>query len=112
MNLLLAEGNSVITGVITFFLGMITVFLGIAILVFVVWAVGKILAVKKKEPKSNELEGVVTDDTVDGTASYSSDTGVTPEIAAVITAAIAAYYQSAESAHKCEFKVKKIKRRS
>lgn len=109
LNSLLAN-DAIVTGIITFFLGMLVVFFGIAIIVCVVWAVGKIFAAnKEKKEQKDESEGVVTDDTVD--LPPVSD-GISPQIIAVITAALQAYYSSRPNGSECEFKVKKIIRRS
>ncbi len=85
-------------------LGYLIVFLGIAFLIFVVWGVGKIMAYKgtsEVKPKVVEQKPAVAPSAED------SDE-VTDEVIAVITAAIAAYYQKENK--KCEFTVKRIKR--
>ena len=80
-------------------LGFLVVFLGITILIFVVWLVGKILNTKptKKEKSVQEPLPVATE----------SD-GMDEETVAVITAALMAYYQTANP--KCSFVVKRIKK--
>ncbi len=78
-------------------LGFVVVFIGIAFLVFVVWAVGKIMG--NREKKSTKI--------ADETAPV-EDEELSEEIIAVITAAIAAYYQ--KQSQKCDFTVKRIKR--
>lgn len=89
-------------------LGFLVVFAGIALLIFVVWAIGKILgslkgekgqAVKvKPQPKKVEESLAVADTTEN----------IPDEVVAVITAALMAYYQTNKP--KCEFTVKRIKK--
>jgi len=83
-------------------IGFAVVFLGIAFLVLVVWAVGKIFegvdkAKAEKKPVPQEPSAV-----------QSTTDEVDDETIAVISAAIAAYYQ--KQAVPCEFVIKKIKR--
>ena len=88
-------------------LGFLIVFVGIALLIFVVWAVGKMIGGASKSNSSAEPA-------VDVSAAKSetplevADDGLSDEVIAVITAAIAAYYQQQHK--KCEFTVKRIKR--
>lgn len=86
-------------------IGFLVVFAGIALLIAVVWAVGKIMSSanptakpKKVEekPKQAQIAPVVSSDDVD------------EETLAVITAAIMAYYQKTNP--QCGFTVKRIKR--
>ena len=86
-------------------IGFLVVFAGIALLITVVWAVGKIMSTinptvqpKKIEakPKQAQVAPVVNSDEVD------------EETVAVITAALMAYYQTTNP--KCGFTVKRIKR--
>ena len=86
-------------------LGFSIVFLGIAFLIFVVWAVGKgMTAFEKKAAESKKKpEPVQETPKVSNTEEELSD-----EVVAVITAAIAAYYQKENK--KCDFTVKRIKR--
>lgn len=84
-------------------LGYLIVFVGIVFLIFVVWGVGKLMTfmegIKKAKPVQKTQESVV--------APTESDE-ISDEVMAVITAAIAAYYQQENK--KCEFTVKRIKR--
>ena len=85
-------------------LGYLIVFLGITFLIFVVWGVGKIMASKgagEGKPKVVEQKPSVA-------PPVEESDEVTDEVIAVITAAIAAYYQKENK--KCEFTVKRIKR--
>ena len=87
--------------------GFIVVFIGIAFLIFVVWAVGKIMSSKngvqpKKEQPVKKVETVQQKTTVAASDEISEET------LAVITAALMAYYQTNKP--KCEFTVKRIKR--
>ncbi len=85
-------------------LGFAITFLGIAFLIFVVWAVGKGMSkvtgeTKVSKPKVEEV--VVSPVTI-------KEEEITEETLAVITAALMAYYEQANV--KCEFVVKRIKR--
>ncbi|MBQ8427686.1 MAG: OadG family protein, partial [Clostridia bacterium] len=86
-------------------IGQIVVFLGIAFLVFIVWAVGKLL---NKMPKKKEKEEEVALAPTTPISQPSDD--LDEQTIAVITAAIAAYYQQQQIP--CEFIIKKIKRNS
>ena len=86
-------------------IGFLVVFAGIALLIAVVWAVGKVMSAinptaqpKKVEvkPKQTQVAPVVIENEVD------------EETVAVITAALMAYYQTTNP--KCGFTVKRIKR--
>ncbi|MBE7084831.1 MAG: hypothetical protein E7368_02100 [Clostridiales bacterium] len=84
-------------------LGFLMVFVGITLLIFIVWLVGKIInkATKKKAPvkKKEEKPDLSTVAEADE---------LSEETVAVITVAIMAYYQ--EQPKKCEFTVKRIKK--
>ncbi len=86
-------------------IGFLVVFAGIALLIVVVWAVGKVMSAvnptakpKKVEekPKQTQAAPVINENDVD------------EETVAVITAALMAYYQTTNP--KCGFTVKRIKR--
>ena len=88
-------------------LGFLMVFVGITFLIFIVWAIGKVMnaskpkekvLVKEKEPATALSEISVSQD----------ETAVDDETVAVIMAALMAYYQ--KNNPKCEFTVKRIKR--
>ena len=87
-------------------LGFAVVFLGIAFLIFVVWGVGQLM-VKFQKAKSEPKKAVETLSTPKSIVEQSDDE-LSDEVIAVITAAIAAYYQQENK--KCEFTVKRIKR--
>ena len=89
-------------------IGFVVVFLGIALIIFIIWLIGlvmrktdnlsflnKIGKKKKKENNQETVEAVRSDE-------------IPAEVKVAIVAAIAAYYSKAPA--KCEFKVKKIKR--
>ncbi len=82
-------------------LGFAVTFAGIALLIFIVWLVGKIM-VKFTTKKQTKTE-VSTMETV-----ASDEEEISEETVAAITAAIMAYYQ--EEQPKCEFRVKRIKK--
>ena len=83
-------------------LGYLIVFVGIAFLIFVVWGVGKLMSFmegkKQAKPVQKIQESVVVP---------ADNDEVSDEVIAVITAAIATYYQQENK--KCEFTVKRIK---
>ena len=82
--------------------GFAITFLGVAILIFLIWLVGKIMKLvtgkleSKKQAKQASVPAEISDD------------GVSEEVRVAIIAAISAYYMSENSS--CEFKVKRIKR--
>ncbi len=87
-------------------LGFLIVFAGIALLIGVVWAVGKVMvAMKNKEKQSKPI---VKELAPAPTVVASNDNEVDDETVAVIMAALMAYYQANNP--KCEFTVKRIKR--
>lgn len=88
-------------GVLYALLGYVVTFLGIALLILVVWLCG--LIIKKVTGKSSRKK---TAETVPATVPASEDVG--EEVRVAIIAAIAAYYASENST--CEFKVRRIKR--
>ena len=91
-------------------LGFAVVFLGIAFLIFVVWAIGKLLVkfdAKKTTQKQKTVE-TKTEIVNEVAVSQSSEDVLSEETVAVITAALMAYYQ--KNNPKCEFTVKRIKR--
>lgn len=86
-------------------IGFLVVFAGIALLITVVWVVGKVMSAvnptvqpKKAEEKPKQMQ----------TAPVVSSDDVDEETIAVITAALMAYYQKTNP--KCGFTVKRIKR--
>lgn len=88
-------------------LGFLVVFVGIALLIFVVWLVGKVLnkitlAQNDKKEKTQKQEQVST------AISAADGEDISEETVAAITAAIMAYYQEQQT--KCEFTVKRIKK--
>lgn len=89
-------------------IGFIVVFVGIALLIAVLWLVGKVMA--KAQGGEKTAAPVKEKPTVSQTLPVKSETidGVDEETIAVITAAIMAYYEQQNS--RCEFTVKRIKR--
>ena len=83
--------------------GFAVTFLGIAVLILLVWTVGKIISCvmgKRQAKKSTAIEQE---------QATAIDTGdISEEIRVAIIAAISAYYMNENS--NCEFKVKRIKR--
>ena len=84
-------------------IGFVVTFLGIAILIFFVWAMGKVMGVvnSRKSEKSKETS---PEPAVETTA----EDGISEEIKVANIAAIAAYYDWENTS--CEFKVKRIRR--
>ncbi len=99
---------SIPEGALYALLGFLVVFLGIAFLILIVWAVGKFMqkdapVAKKAEPapvKKEKVEVVAT--------APVNEEAVSEETIAVITAAIMAYYE--KNNPKCEFTVRRIKK--
>ena len=91
-------------------LGFVIAFIGIAFLIFIVWAMGKLMAFAdnksseqpKKEKKSEPKKSVET------SPSTTAEAEIDEETVAAITAALMAYY--VKENRKCEFTVKRIKR--
>lgn len=90
-------------------IGFLVVFLGIALIICVIWLVGLImkktnnlefLQKGKKPKKQQKAEATTVTDT--------EDEEIPDEVKAAIVAAIMAYYE--EKQEPCEFKIKKIKR--
>ncbi len=94
-------------------LGFLVVFAGIALLIFVVWVVGKIMSSKTKDGKAKEVKRVSKSETevteslaIASTVEQAEE--ISEETIAVITAALMAYYQ--KNNPKCSFTVKRIKK--
>lgn len=88
------------TGAFYALLGFVFVFLGIVLLVLFFTVFGLVMK-KLGERKQEEVrESVVT--------APVQEEGISPELVAVISAAIAAYYEAAPQ--KCDFVVRRIKR--
>ncbi len=91
-------------------IGFMVVFFGISFLIFVVWAVGKIMErsnVTTKNKKKTQEQPTLNDAVAESLAVSEADE-ISEETVAVITAALMAYYQ--KNNPKCEFTVKRIKR--
>ena len=87
-------------------LGFAVTFLGICILIFFVWLIGKILGmISAKQAGKNSGSSPVG--SISGQSEIVSD-GISEEIKIAIIAEISAYYDGENSS--CEFKVKRIKR--
>ncbi len=106
--------NSAIeTGLFVLVLGIIVCFLGIAIIVFVISTIGKIIpSVTAKKNGNNPTQKKSEGNNSLQITSANAAAAIPAETVAVITAAIAAYYsQNSQSPSKCDFVVKKIKKR-
>ena len=93
-------------GLYTFILGMVVVFLGIAILVLCVSLFGKLIQVLEKKSEKPKKQQVKVEEKVEQETANSDD--IPEHVKVAIIAAISAYYQTAQE--KCDFVVKKIKR--
>ena len=84
-------------------IGFLVVFLGIALLILVVWVVGKIMSktMVQKQPKTIKVEK-------ESVQPKEDLNDLDEETVAVIMATLMAYYQTNNP--KCEFTVKRIKR--
>lgn len=98
-------------------IGLTVVFLGIALLVFIVWCVGKIMqntsigngkGGKKNAPKAAEKPAIKPAKPETVAPAKVADEGIDDETVAVIAAAIAAVYEAERRS--CGFVVKRIKR--
>ena len=83
-------------------IGFIVTFLGIVLLIFIVWLCGKIVTKISKSGAKKKAEPAAA------AAALSTEEGISEEVRVAIMAAIAAYYASENAA--CEFQVKRIKR--
>ena len=88
------------------FLGFAIVFIGIAFLIFIVWAVGQTISKVEAKAKNAKVEEKPAQETVKPQTTEEDE--LSDEVIAVITAAIAAYYKKENK--KCDFTVKRIKR--
>lgn len=91
-------------------LGFLTVFFGIALLIFIVWLVGKLMVKfeKAKQTKQQKAVQPIVEQVAESLAVADSTNTVDEQTVAVIMAALMAYYQ--KNNPKCEFVVKRIKR--
>ncbi len=82
-------------------LGFAITFVGIVVLVFLLWCIGKVMAAfrskSSRKQKQTEQPEVLP-----------SEEDVSPQVNAAIVAAIAAYYAGENT--ECEFKVRRIRR--
>ena len=88
-------------------IGFMVVFVGIALLIAVVWLVGKVMS-GAVNTKKEEIPVKKTPQTTPITPAKADVDEVDEETLAVITAAIMAYYEQQNS--RCEFTVKRIKK--
>ena len=96
-------------GTLTFILGLLVTFLGIAIIIFFVTIVGKFFNKRFKDDK--QPKKVETANTVNiAPVSVVKNEEISPQVKAAIIAAISAYYFTNENKSTCDFIVKKIKR--
>ena len=122
LNLLATDPNfnkeiSVGEAAIDALIGFCVVFAGIALLVFIVWGVGKIMqntslgngkGGKKTAPKAVEKPAIKPEKPQAFAPVKAADEGIDDETVAVIAAAIAAVYEAERRS--CGFVVKRIRR--
>ena len=87
-------------------IGYLIVFAGIAFLIFIVWLVGKFMTKPQPALKKEKIDEKIAVDTPAEPTILEDE--VDEETAAVIMAALMAYYET--NYPKCEFTVKRIKR--
>ena len=95
---------SILDALIYALVGFAVTFLGICILIFFVWAAGKLI--KQIQTKKNAIPE--NDQKQASASGITEESGDAEEVRVAIIAAIAAYYAAENSS--CEFKVKRIKR--
>ena len=95
-------------GLFTFLLGLVVVFLGMAIIVLFVSLVGKVINRPAKPAKEVKQEAQVVPVKESAPAPVVTDGEVPEEVRVAIIAAIAMYYENNQPNH--EFKVRKIKK--
>ena len=88
-------------------IGFIVVFAGIAFLILVVWAVGKVMSTNSKTKTVKVEKPKKVEPVIENLAVTDVD-AISDETVAVIMSALMAYYQTNNP--KCEFTVKRIKR--
>ena len=107
------NANGISEALIYALIGFVVVFIGIVLIIFIIWLIGLILRktnnleflsklsikgkLKKKKPIENQSNITVTE-----------DEGISDEVKAAIVAAIMAYYDDEKP--DCEFIVRRIKR--
>lgn len=89
-------------------LGFLIVFVGIALLILVVWAVGKVMVAMQNGKTASKTKKADDVKAVAPLQSAPKQDDADDETVAVIMAALMAYYQ--KNNPKCEFTVKRIKR--
>ena len=92
------------TGAFMAIFGFLFVFVGIVLLILIFTGLGKIMSIRNERAgKKEKKPATPKKDTGDKVAE-----GVTPELVAVLTAAIAAYYEDENV--QCDFVVRRIKK--
>ncbi len=113
--LLLFDGFKMDLGESGFYalLGLVMVFVGIALLVLILWLLGKIIIfVKSKAERSADPKQEKSSASEDGSLSAAvQEEGISPETVAVIAAAVAAYLGSgSQNGAQCDFVVRRIRK--
>ena len=96
--------STVQDGLLTFVLGMLVTFLGIAVIIFFIKLLGYIIS---KPTDNKEVKETIKSEPV---VEEVKSNDLPLQVKAAIIAAITAYYYNAEPTKKCDFVVKKIKR--
>ncbi len=94
-------------GLLTFCIGMLVIFFGIAVIVICVKFAGYFFTTKKDEPKNQEQPKKVEEKPIEQPIEISND--IPAHVKVAIIGAITAYYFENQKSN-CEFVVKKIKR--
>lgn len=112
LNLLAEEAYkgapNIFWGIFTFVLGMVVVFLGMALLVLFISLVAKVMTAKKQPVSNGDLDEDEQEPELENVVAAESDDDVPEHVKVAIIAAVLAYYQG--EGVKNEFVVKKIKK--
>lgn len=112
LNLLAEEvsngASDIFWGVFTFILGMVVVFLGMALLVLCISLVAKVMTAKSKPISNGDSDEDEEEPELESVVAAESGDDVPEHVKVAIIAAVLAYYQG--EGVKNEFVVKKIKK--
>lgn len=106
--------NGIGEGLIYALIGFLVVFVGIILIIFIIWLLGLImkktdnLAFLTKKREKGVKKGKKAEKPAENNSAAAVDGDIPDEIKVAITAAILAYYE--QNSLQCEFKVKRIKR--
>ena len=89
-------------------IGFGVVFVGIVLIIFVIWLVGVVMRKFEAKPNAEKTVVEVKEPPVSAVPTVQTSDEISDEVKVAIMAAIMAYYQEQEL--KCEFTVKRIRR--